>query len=236
MSKYSFLLQSEEPEFFDLTPKVRLRKHGGWLVAEGIEQEELSKAQSQATIRAVQLAKRIATAKGIALDEAFALLQGGADMSEMELLSDFTEETLGMINSGGSVEIGNARMVTVFIRCRGEGLIGDEWLPLDDWSIEDTKGMGRRVISQGHGIHHERTRSRGKRSGTSKKNAPPDEGSVAEQLEKQARQFLKSLTKWDEIYFRLNASDFEGQTMGCEQFRQAAREGRGDCFEVAGEI
>ena len=149
MSKYSFLLQSEEPEFFDLTPKVRLRKHGGWLVAEGIEQEELSKAQSQATIRAVQLAKRIATAKGIALDEAFALLQGGADMSEMELLSDFTEETLGMINSGGSVEIGNARMVTVFIRCRGEGLIEDEWQPLDDWSIEDTKAMGRRVISKG---------------------------------------------------------------------------------------
>ena len=39
MSKYSFLLQSEEPEFFALTPKMRLRKHGGWLVAEGIEQE-----------------------------------------------------------------------------------------------------------------------------------------------------------------------------------------------------
>lgn len=149
MSKYSFLLQSEEPEYFELTPKVRLRKHGGWLVAEGIEQEELSKAQSQATIRAVQLAKRIATAKGIPLDEAFALLQGGADMTEMELLSDFTEETLGMINSGGSVETSNARMVTVFIRCRGEGLIDGEWLPLDDWSIEDTKAMGRLVISRG---------------------------------------------------------------------------------------
>jgi hypothetical protein len=149
MSKYSFLLQSEEPEYFELTPKVRLRKHGGWLVAEGIEQEELSKAQSQATIRAVQLAKRIATTKGIPLDEAFALLQGGADMTEMELLSDFTEETLGMINSGGSVETSNARMVTVFIRCRGEGLIDGEWLPLDDWSIEDTKAMGRLVINRG---------------------------------------------------------------------------------------
>jgi len=76
-------------------------------------------------------------------------LQGGADMTEMELLSDFTEETLGMINSSGSVETGNARMVTAFIRCRGEGLIKDEWLPLDDWSIEDTKAMGRRVIVKG---------------------------------------------------------------------------------------
>ena len=148
MSKYSFLLQSEEPEYFELTPKVRLRKHGGWLVAESIEQEELSKTQSQATIRAVQLAKRIATAKDIPLDEAFALLQGGASMTEMELLSDFTEETLGMINSGGSVETSNARMVTVFIRCRGEGLIDGEWLSIDDWSIEDTKSMGRAVIGK----------------------------------------------------------------------------------------
>ena len=107
MSKYSFLLQSKEAEYFALTEHLRLKKHGGWLVAEAIEQEEISKAQSQATIRAVQLAKRIATTKGIELDEAFALLQGGTDLGEMELLSDFTEETLGMINSGGSIEISN---------------------------------------------------------------------------------------------------------------------------------
>ena len=141
MSKYSFLVASKEPEYFELLPTLRLRKHGGWLVSEAIEQEEISKAQSQATIRAVQLAKRIATVKGIALDEAFALLQGGADLSEMELLSDFTEETLSMINSGGSVETSNARMVTAFIRCRGEGLIQDAWTAIDDWSIEDTKSV-----------------------------------------------------------------------------------------------
>ena len=43
MSKYSFLLQSEEPEFFELSPKLRLRQHGGWLVAEGIEQEVMAR-------------------------------------------------------------------------------------------------------------------------------------------------------------------------------------------------
>lgn len=149
MSKYSFLLQSEEPEFFELTPKLRLRKHGGWLVAEGIEQEELGKVQNQATIRAVQLAKRIAVAKNISVDEAFALLQGGSTISEMELLNDFTEETLEMINTTGGVEISNARMVTVFMRCRGEGLIDGKWTPLEDWSIEDTKKMGRSLIAKG---------------------------------------------------------------------------------------
>ena len=169
MSKYSFLLQSEEPEYFELTPKVRLRKHGGWLVAEGIEQEELSKTQSQATIRAVQLAKRIATAKDIPLDEAFALLQGGASMTEMELLSDFSEETLGMINSGGSVETSNARMVTVFIRCRGEGLIDGEWLSIDDWSIEDTKSMGRAVIGKAMDFIVSEQEAEAKEAGQAKK-------------------------------------------------------------------
>jgi len=148
MSKYSFLLQGKELEYFELLPNIRLRKHGGWLVAESIEQEEISRAQSQATIRAVQLAKRIATSKGIELEEAFALLQGGGNLSEMELLGDFTEETLSMLNSGTSMELGNAKLVTAFIRCRGEALIDDDWQTVEDWSMEDTKGMDRPTIAK----------------------------------------------------------------------------------------
>lgn len=148
MSKYSFLLQSKETEYFELLPNLRLRKHGGWLVAESIEQEEISRAQSQATIRAVQLAKRIAAAKGVELEEAFSLLQGGAGMSEMELLGDFTEETLSMLNSGTSVETGNAKLVTAFVRCRGEALIDDQWQAVDDWSMEDTKSMDRPTVAR----------------------------------------------------------------------------------------
>lgn len=148
MSKYSFLLASKEDQYFTLTPSIRLKKRGGWLVAEAIEQEEISKAQSQATIRAVQLAKRIAVAKDIELDEALALLQGGGEISDLELLSDFTEETLQMISNGGSVEAGNARLVTTFIRCRGEGLIDDQWVKLNDWTAEDTEQMTRPIIQK----------------------------------------------------------------------------------------
>ena len=148
MSKYSFLLQGKEPEYFELSESLRLRKHGSWLVAEAIEQEELSRSQSQATIRAVQLAKRIAAAKNIELEDAFALLQGGTGLSEMDLLSDFTEETLSMLNTGTSVEMGNAKLVTAFMRCRGEGLIGDSWEKLEDWSLEDTKAMDREMIAK----------------------------------------------------------------------------------------
>ena len=149
MSKYSFLLQTKAEDYFELLPEIRMKKYGGWLVAEAIEQEEISKLQSQATIRAVQLAKKIATAKDIPLDEAFGLLQGGGgSITEAELLSEYTEETLGMITSGSSVESTNARMVTAFIRSRGQGLIDGEWQDLADWEIEDTKNLPRKAIAK----------------------------------------------------------------------------------------
>lgn len=148
MSKYSFLVQTKTEGYFELLPEIRLKKYGSWLVAESIEQEEISKLQSQATIRAVQLAKRIAASREIPLDEAFALLQGGGSISEAELLSEFTEETLSMITSGSSVEATNARMVTAFIRSRGQGLVDGEWQDLSDWEIEDTKTLPRKIIAK----------------------------------------------------------------------------------------
>ena len=149
MSKYSFLLQTKAEDYFELLPEIRMKKYGGWLVAEAIEQEEISKLQSQATIKAVQLAKRIATAKDIPLDEAFGLLQGGGgSITEAELLSEYTEETLSMITSGSSVESTNARMVTAFIRSRGQGLIDGEWQDLADWELDDTKNLPRKAIAK----------------------------------------------------------------------------------------
>lgn len=148
MSKYSFLVQTKTEGYFELLPEIRLKRYGSWLVAESIEQEEISKLQSQATIRAVQLAKRIAAQREIPLDEAFGLLQGGGTITEAELLSDFTEETLAMITSGSSVEATNARMVTAFIRSRGQGMIDGEWQDLSDWEIEDTKNLPRKAIAK----------------------------------------------------------------------------------------
>jgi hypothetical protein len=148
MSKYSFLVQTKTEGYFELLPEIRLKCYGSWLVAESIEQEEISKLQSQATIRAVQLAKRIAAQREIPLDEAFALLQGGSTITEAELLSDFTEETLAMITSGSSVEATNARMVTAFIRSRGQGMIDGEWQDLSDWELEDTKTLPRKAIAK----------------------------------------------------------------------------------------
>jgi hypothetical protein len=148
MSKYSFLVTTKEPNYFLLNPMLRLQKHDGWLVGEAIEQEDISRLQSQATIRAVQLARRVSVAKGISLDEAFALLQAGTGLDGMESLSDFTEETLGILASGNGAEQGNARLVTAFIRSRGEGMIDGAWKKVDDWTMEDTKFLTRPMIQK----------------------------------------------------------------------------------------
>ena len=77
------------------------------------------------------------------------LLQGGGgSITEAELLSEYTEETLSMITSGSSVESTNARMVTAFIRSRGQGMIDGEWQDLADWELEDTKNLPRKAIAK----------------------------------------------------------------------------------------
>ena len=87
--------------------------------------------------------------KDIPLDEAFGLLQGGGgSITEAELLSEYTEETLSMITSGSSVESTNARMVTAFIRSRGQGMIDGEWQDLADWELDDTKNLPRKAIAK----------------------------------------------------------------------------------------
>ena len=147
MSKYSFLVASKEPEYFEVNEYLRLKKYGGWLVGESIEREEISRAQSQTTLKVIQLAKKIAKAQNIELDDAFSILQGG-NLSDNELIGDFADEMLALIGSNGGTEAANARIVTAFIRSRGEGEIKEEWKALTDWSLDDTKELSLILTSK----------------------------------------------------------------------------------------
>jgi hypothetical protein len=140
MSKYSFLVASKESEYFEVNECLRLKKYGGWLVGESIEREEISRAQSQTTLKVVQLAKKISKAQNIELDDAFAILQGGG-MTNNEMVGDFADEMLALIAGNSGTEAVNAKIVTAFIRSRGEGQIEGTWQPLSDWSYEDTKEL-----------------------------------------------------------------------------------------------
>ena len=66
----------------------------------------------------------------------------------MELLSEYTEDALEMLTGGTSAETGNAKLVTAFIRTRGQGLVEGMWVELDDWSFEDTKQMDKNTITK----------------------------------------------------------------------------------------
>ena len=66
----------------------------------------------------------------------------------MELLSEYTEDTLEMLIGGTSAEAGNAKLVTAFIRTRGQGLIDGEWAAIPDWTFDDTKQMDKNTITK----------------------------------------------------------------------------------------
>lgn len=146
MSKYSFLVASKEPKYFEVNEYLRLKKYGGWLVGESIEREEISRSQSQTTLKVVQLAKKIAKTQNIELDDAFAILQDGG--SNSEIVGDFADEMFALIGSNNGAEAANAKIVTAFIRSRGEGNIQSEWKPLGDWSMDDTKELSLLLTEQ----------------------------------------------------------------------------------------
>lgn len=146
MSKYSFLVAAKEPEYFPVTEALRLKKYGGWLVGESIEREEISKAQNQNTLKLLQLARKIATSRNISLDEAFALLQGG-NFADNEAISEFADEMFTLVSNGYGAEMANAKIITAFMRSRGEGFIEEQWTRLSDWSMDDTKELDKPLAS-----------------------------------------------------------------------------------------
>ncbi len=145
MSKYSFLVAASEPEYFAVNNSLRLVKYDGWLVGESIEHEEITKAQSAVTLKAVQLARKIAKVKKISLEDAFALLQEGKVATE-DLTDEFADEVLTLLTETKSADASSARLVTVFIRSRGQGFVSGEWQSLEDWTLEDTKKLSRPLV------------------------------------------------------------------------------------------
>jgi hypothetical protein len=84
-----------------------------------------------------------------------------------------------MLTSGSSVEATNARMVTAFIRSRGQGLIDGEWRDIRDWSTEDTNALPRRIIAKVVEFISSEQESEMKEAGeakkASKRNSPPSQ-------------------------------------------------------------
>lgn len=139
MSKYAFLIHGDEGEYQELNDRLRLRKYGAWLIAEKIQQDKLAKQQARQVLSAVQLAKRIADREEMSVEEAFARLQNQGEAENALMLADYLDEAREMVEGGLSRNESDAKVISIFMRTRGEGLIKGKWVPLSDWSDGDTE-------------------------------------------------------------------------------------------------
>lgn len=139
MSKYAFLIHGDDGEYEQISDTIRLRKHGAWTVGEKIQQDRLAKQQARQVLSAVQLAKRIADKEGISVEEAFALMQSQGEVSNAMMLSEHLDEVRNIVDGGMSQNEADAKIITIFMRTRGEGLVKGKWTGLGDWSEGDTE-------------------------------------------------------------------------------------------------
>lgn len=139
MSKYAFLIHGDEGQYEQLNDRLRLRKYGAWLIAEKIQQDRLAKQQARQVLSAVQLAKRIADRENMSVEEAFARLQNQGEADNALMLADYLDEARDMVEGGLSRNEADAKVISIFMRTRGEGLIKGKWVALGDWGDGDTE-------------------------------------------------------------------------------------------------
>jgi hypothetical protein len=145
MSKYSSFFLLSSPEYEKLGDKLRLRKYGSWLAEEAWLREEQSQKRALFTLKAVDLAKKIAREKGISEGEAFEMLQSSA-MFDDEFVGSYANEAAALMESMPSNRSQTEQLVTIFFRNRGEVLQGKKWEPTSDWTDEDTKMLPKLTI------------------------------------------------------------------------------------------
>jgi hypothetical protein len=139
MSKYAFLIHGDEGQYEQINDRLRLRQYGAWLIAEKIQQDRLAKQQARQVLSAVQLAKRIADRENMSVEEAFARLQNQGEADNALMLADYLDEARDMVEGGLSRNEADAKVITIFMRTRGEGLIKGKWILLGDWGDGDTE-------------------------------------------------------------------------------------------------
>lgn len=147
MSKYSsfFLLGSAQYE--TLGDKLRLRKYGSWLAEEAWLREEESQKRAHFTLKAIDLAKRIAADKGISEDEAFQSLSGNLAEGG-NFYGQYAQEVSALMASLPSGREQFEKLVTVFFKNRGEVMVGKKWEATTEWTEEDTRMLPKALLEQ----------------------------------------------------------------------------------------
>jgi hypothetical protein len=146
MSKYSDFFLLSSPNYCELNEKLRLRSYKSWLTEEVWCREAQNKKKAKFSLEVIRLARKIAKAKGISEDEAFAMLQSTGEDRE-GLLQEFGEEVNGIMELAPSNREQFEELVTLFFKNRGEVLDGRKWTSTSDWSKEDTQKLPSSILS-----------------------------------------------------------------------------------------
>ena len=147
MSKYSSFFLLSSAEYKKLTDKLRVRKYGSWLAEEAWIREDQSQKRALFTLKAIDLAKKIAKEKGVTDEEAFELLQT-TQFDGSDIMDGFSMEAAGLMASMPSAREQQERLITAFMKNRGEVLVGKKWEPTDEWTEEDTRKLPQMLLEQ----------------------------------------------------------------------------------------
>jgi len=138
MAKYAFLVQGAN-DYELLTPKLRLRKHGCWLVTEKIQFNDIERANAFSQLKFAQLALKIMDETGLSEQDAAAAILS-PDLDKLRVVAKFHDEINEYLATVPNDDRTLAKQMTIFMRSRAEGQMNDsEWTPLLDWSEDDTQ-------------------------------------------------------------------------------------------------
>lgn len=145
MSKYSSFFLLSSPQYQKLGDKLRLRKYGSWLAEEAWLRDEQSQKRALFTLKAVDLAKKIAKELDISEGQAFEMLQSSA-MFDDEFVGSYAKEAAALMENMPSNRSQMESLVTVFFRNRGEVLQGKKWEATTEWTEDDTRMLPKSIL------------------------------------------------------------------------------------------
>jgi thioesterase domain-containing protein len=146
MSKYSEFFLLGKADYMMIGDKLRLRKFGSWLAEEGWTKEEQARQRASFSLKAVDLARKIAKEQEISEEKAFDVLQQ-ANEARSEIFEQYAteiDELMALMPSGREQF---EELVTLFFRNRGQVKVDKKWEPTDEWSDEDTRMLPKAMLA-----------------------------------------------------------------------------------------
>ncbi len=153
MSRYAFAIHTKpvtEDDYFYLTDKLRLRRYNEWIGEEEIAQESFGVEDAEAVMRSLHLVKKVAADSGLPEDSVWEQFRTNSQSQNLLLFASYPEEFTEVMRSGKRTPK-EQRLITVFMKTRGEVLIDNQWTAIRDylgWNDEDSGALGRELINK----------------------------------------------------------------------------------------